>query len=75
MMEPYNFEINIFWNFSHNKNYTELCLEISFPEKHHSTLSKQLTNILIKSSITKTFKSVKIKLIVIKNCRIEDKAC
>ena len=41
---------------NHDKNYTELCIENYFPEKNHSTLSKQLTNILIKFCFSKTFK-------------------
>ena len=48
MMGPYNFETNEFWNSNHDRNYTELCTENCFPEKNHSALSKQLTDILIK---------------------------
>ena len=67
MMGPYNFETNDFGNSNHYKNYTGLCIENYFPEKNHSALSKQLTNILIKFctfklSISKTLRTVEIKL-------------
>ena len=39
------------------------------PEKNHSTLSKQLPNILIKFCTFKTFRSVKIKLKVVNKRR------
>ena len=39
-------------NFNHNqKNNAELCIENYFPEKNHSTLSKQLPSILIEFCI------------------------
>ena len=53
MMGPYNFETNVFRNFNHDKNYTELCTKNYFPEKNHSNLSKQLTNILIRFLLLK----------------------
>ena len=58
----------IFWNFDHNKkNYTELRVENYLPEKSHSTLPKQLTNILIKLGILKMFRPVHFKLKVVNN--------
>ena len=39
MMGPDNFERNVFTNFNHDKNYTELSIENYFPGKNHSTLS------------------------------------
>ena len=39
------------------------------PEKDHSTLSRQLTNILIKFRTFKTFRPVKIKVKVVNKCR------
>ena len=48
-------------NFNHDKkSYTELRVENYFPEK-------QLRNILIKFSISKTFRSAKMKLKVVNN--------
>ena len=47
MMRTYNFETNVFGNFNHDTHYTELCIENYFPKKNHSTLSKQLTNIVV----------------------------
>ena len=71
MMGPYNFETNIFWNFNHDKkNCTELYLENHLSERKHSTLSKQLTIIFIKFSISKMFRPVKIKLKVVSNSTI-----
>ena len=40
MMEPYNFETNVFGIFNHDKNYTELCIENFFPEKKSLSLVK-----------------------------------
>ena len=34
MMGPYNFKTNIFLNFNHNKNYTELYIANYFPKKN-----------------------------------------
>ena len=34
-----------------------------FPEKNHSTLSKQLENIIVKLGISKTFRTIKIKVL------------
>ena len=69
MMGPYNFETHVSGSFNHDKNYAELCIENYFPEKNHSTLSKQLTNIFVKFCIFKTYRPVKIKLNVVNKCR------
>ena len=37
MMRAYSFDTNVFGNFDHDKNYTELCIENYFPEKNHLT--------------------------------------
>ena len=55
--------------------YTELCVENYFPEKNHSTLSKQLTNTVIKFCTFKTFRPGKIKLKVVNKCSIIGRAC
>ena len=49
----------------HIKNYAELSAVNNYPEKNDPTLSKQLKNILIKFSIPKMFRSVKIILKVV----------
>ena len=69
MMRTYNFETNVFGNFNHDKDYSELCIENYFPEKIHSTLSKQLTNIVVKFCTFKTFRLVKIKIKVVIKCK------
>ena len=45
------------------------CVQKNFPEKNHSALPKQLTNIIIKFYTLKLFEPVKIKLKVINKCR------
>ena len=69
MMEPFDFETNVFGKFNHDKNYTELRIENYIPEKNHSALSKQLANILIKFCTFKTLRPANIKLKVVKKCR------
>ena len=69
MMGPYNFEANVFGNFNHDKNYTELCIKSYFPEKNHSTLSKQLTNILITFCTFQMSRPIKIKLKLVNKSR------
>ena len=47
------------------RNHTELLVVNYFPEKNHPALSKQLKNVPIKFSISKTFRFVKITLKVV----------